>query len=83
MAVGAVYFNVATQVTFLLNAADIVRPQVAMALTMAVANVSLSIYLTHRIGVIGPVVGSLVAHVFCYGLPALLIARRILRRPDS
>lgn len=79
MAVSTVYFNAASQVVFLLNAADVVRPQVAMALAMAAANVSLSIYLTQRFGVIGPVVGSLVAHVVCYGVPALFIARRILR----
>jgi O-antigen/teichoic acid export membrane protein len=78
-AVLTVYMTAMTQVIFLLNAADVVRPQVVMALTMAAANITLSIYLTHRFGVIGPVVGSLVAHVCCYGVPALIIARRILR----
>lgn len=77
-AVFVVYQMAATQVTFLLNAADVVRPQVVMALTMAAVNIVISIYLTQRIGVAGPVIGSLVAHVCCYGVPALLIARRVL-----
>jgi hypothetical protein len=45
--------------------------------------VCLSIYLTERFGVIGPVVGSLAAHTVCYGAPALLIARRILLAAES
>jgi O-antigen/teichoic acid export membrane protein len=73
-----VYATFMTQVSYLLNAAEIVGPQVVMALAMAAVNLGVSLYLTHRIGIIGPVVGSLVAHLAVNGVPAVLIARRVL-----
>lgn len=82
-AICTTYSTVASQVQFLLNAAGVVGPQAVMALSMAAVNISLSIYLTDRIGLVGPLVGSLVAHLVCYGGPALFFARRILRTPDS
>jgi O-antigen/teichoic acid export membrane protein len=78
-AVWTTYSAVIAQVVFLLNAAEIVRPQVLMAVSMAVVNVALSIQLTRHVGLVGPLVGSLVAHLLCYGVPAVLIARRVLR----
>jgi O-antigen/teichoic acid export membrane protein len=81
MALWTVYSVFMTQVSYLLNAAEIVGPQVIMALLTAAASLGLSLYLTHRIGISGPILGSLGAHLLCNGVPALLIARRLLREP--
>ena len=82
-AVWTVYGVFMMQVSYLLSAADVVAPQVVMALTMTAANLALSLYLTHRIGISGPILGSLLAHIVFNGVPALMIARALLtgRRP--
>jgi O-antigen/teichoic acid export membrane protein len=79
MAVWTVYGAFMSQVSYLLNAADIVAPQTIMAVSAAAATVGLSFVLTQRIGLVGPVIGSLVANVICNGVPALVLARRLLR----
>lgn len=81
LAVWTTYAVLMEQVVFLLNAADLVRPQVPMALAMAAVNVGLSLYLTRRFGLVGPVLGSLFAHVVCYGIPASIYAARVLAGP--
>jgi O-antigen/teichoic acid export membrane protein len=73
-----VYSLTMTQVSFLLNAAMIVGPQVIMALSMTAANLLLSLYLTRHIGMTGPLVGSLTAHILFSGVPGVIIARRML-----
>ncbi|MEO8330151.1 MAG: oligosaccharide flippase family protein [Candidatus Nanopelagicales bacterium] len=78
MGVWTFYGMVMTQCSFLMNAAQVVRPQVLMAVSMAAVNIVLSIYLTREYGLIGPVVGSLAAHMFCAGVPTLVIVRRLL-----
>lgn len=74
----AVYSVTMTQVGYLLNAAQVVKPQVAMAISMALVNVAVSIFLTHRIGIVGPLLGSLISHVVCSGVPSLVLASRVL-----
>ena len=69
-----------TQCSYLLNAAQVVAPQVTMAMLMAVTNVPLSIFLTHEIGLPGPLYGSLISHGICAGIPTVVIVRRVLRR---
>jgi O-antigen/teichoic acid export membrane protein len=76
----AAYGMVMTECSYLMNAAHIVRAQLVMAATMAAANVALSVWLTYRIGIAGPAVGSLIAHVCCAGVPTVFIVRRLLRR---
>jgi O-antigen/teichoic acid export membrane protein len=78
-AVWTVYSLAMTQISFLMNAAQVIGPQIVMAFGMTVANVGLSLYLTHRIGLIGPLLGSLAAHVLFSGIPSLFYVRRILR----
>jgi O-antigen/teichoic acid export membrane protein len=73
------YALVMSQLSLLLTAAQVVSPQVAMALSMAVVNVGLSILLTARFGLVGPILGSLIAHVVCAGVPTVVLSRRILR----
>jgi O-antigen/teichoic acid export membrane protein len=79
-AVWTVYCLAMTQVSFLLNAAQIVGPQVVMAVSMAAANVVLSLYLTRHLGIVGPLAGSLTAHVLFSGVPAVVLAARVLGR---
>jgi len=74
-----VYAHVMSQCGTLLNAAGVVGPQVAMGVVMAVVNVPLSIALTHQIGLAGPLVGSLVSHMLCVGVPVAFLVRRVLR----
>jgi O-antigen/teichoic acid export membrane protein len=81
-ALWTVYSLAMTQLSFLLNAAGVVGPQVAMAVSMTVANIGLSLYLTRRIGLAGPVVGSLTAHLLFAGIPPVVIAVRVLGRHD-
>jgi len=74
-----VYAHVMTQCSTLLNAGRVVGPQVAMATAMACVNVPLSIVLTKRIGLAGPLVGSLVSHILCVGVPVIFLVRGVLR----
>jgi O-antigen/teichoic acid export membrane protein len=82
-ALWTVYSIVMTQISFLMNAAQIIGPQIVMALTMTVANIAISIYLTNRMGLVGPLLGSLIAHVSCSGIPAIVYMRKILRTPGD
>jgi O-antigen/teichoic acid export membrane protein len=74
-----VYYHVLGQCGTLLNAAGVVGPQVAMATVMTCVNLPLSIVLTRQIGLAGPLVGSLVSHMLCAGVPTAFLARRVLR----
>jgi O-antigen/teichoic acid export membrane protein len=79
-ALWTVYSLAMTQLSYLLNAAQVIGPQVVMALSMTAANLALSLYLTRQIGIMGPLVGSLTAHVVFSGVPAVVLAVRVLRR---
>jgi O-antigen/teichoic acid export membrane protein len=74
-----VYAHAMSQCGILLNAGGVIAPQVVMATAMVCVNVPLSIVLTRQIGLAGPVVGSLVAHMLCSGLPVVFLVRRVLR----
>ncbi len=62
-----------------LNGAGLQRALLVAAVPMAVVNVGLSLYLTHRVGVAGPLIGSLLAHVLCAAGPMILLSSRKLR----
>jgi O-antigen/teichoic acid export membrane protein len=79
-AVWTVYSIFMSQLSYLLNAAQVVRAQVVMALLMTALNLPLSLLLTQRIGIAGPILGSLTAHLAVSGIPAIVIARRELNR---
>jgi len=78
-AVWTVYGAAMTQCSALLNAAEVVRAQVWMASSMAVANIALSLWLTTKVGLVGPLWGSLAAHVVFAGVPTVILVRRVLR----
>lgn len=63
---------------FLLNAIGRVRAHALMAIATALANVPLSILLTHVIGISGPIFASLLASTICAALPAALAVRPVL-----
>ena len=69
----------------LLNGANIVGFQAACAVSMAIANVTISILLVQRIGVSGAVYGSVISQVVFVMIPELWYVRRLLRRlaPDQ
>jgi hypothetical protein len=50
---------------------------------MTAANLALSLYLTRHIGITGPLVGSLVAHVVFSGIPTVILAVRVLKQRTS
>jgi O-antigen/teichoic acid export membrane protein len=79
MAVWTVYGAFISQVSYLLNAADVVAPQTVMAVAAALATVGLSFVLTQRMGLVGPVIGSFVGNLVFNGVPALVLAGRLLR----
>ena len=64
----------------LLNGANVIGFQAACAILMAIANVTISIFLVQRIGVSGAVYGSVISQFFCILLPELWYVRRLLRR---
>ena len=64
----------------LLNGAGILKPQVFIGACMAVTNLGATLYLTTRIGLPGPPIGSLLAHVLVALVPTLILTRRVLRR---
>ena len=77
---GWIVLNALTQpLAMLCNGAGVVRMQVISALAMTVINLGLSIALTIHLGVVGPVLGSLVAAFLCSLLPYAVTVRRLLR----
>jgi O-antigen/teichoic acid export membrane protein len=68
----------------LLNAANVVAFQAVCSVLMAVANVTISIYLVQRIGVSGAVYGSVISQLVFILIPEVWYVRRFIRRlPNS
>jgi O-antigen/teichoic acid export membrane protein len=70
-------------IAMFLNGANLVGVQAVLAAVMAVANVVLSVFLTHAIGVSGVVWGSLIAQVVFVLVPLAFLASRLLARLQS
>jgi len=64
----------------ILNGANIVGFQAACAISMAVVNVTCSIFLVQHIGVSGAVWGSVIAQIFCVLIPQVWYVRRFMAR---
>jgi O-antigen/teichoic acid export membrane protein len=64
----------------LLNGANVIGFQAVSAILMAVANVSISIFLVYHIGVSGAVWGSVIAQLVFVLIPEIWYVRRLLRR---
>jgi O-antigen/teichoic acid export membrane protein len=65
--------------TYFLNGANIIRLQVISATLMALINITISIILTHRIGIAGPVWGSIISYSLISLLPFAIYIPRLLR----
>lgn len=81
-----VYTVVSTTVTqsvYLLAAVEKVKAIAIFGVLMTVVNVVLSIELTKHIGIVGPIVGSLVALVLVLAVPAIVLTRREFSRLES
>lgn len=66
----------AAPLMFTLNAFGKVREHALMSTSMAAANIPLSLLLTRRMGIAGPVYGSLVSTLVFAWLPAAVVVRR-------
>lgn len=64
----------------LLNGAQALKVQVFTAIAMAMVNLPLSLFLTPHLGIIGPVVGSLLASIGTTGFPIWRSCRRVLNQ---
>jgi O-antigen/teichoic acid export membrane protein len=83
LAAWTVLGSVGVALAMFMNALKIVRLQLVVAGVMAVANVALSIVLTHAIGIEGVVLGTLLSYSLLALLPLGLALPRILRRLDD
>lgn len=69
-----------SQLSMLLNGANIVKLQAISACLMALANVPLTIFLTGFIGLSGPLYASLLCHGVFVGVPTVFMVYRLLRK---
>lgn len=77
------YAAFVTPYSHVLNAAGVLRPMAVLSLVMAGVNLVLSLALTSLIGVAGPPLGSLVAHVVVLLIPMLVFVRRVWARESN
>lgn len=71
-----VVMGVSGAIAMYLNGQGIVGFQVAVALTMALVNLPLSVYLVHTIGIAGPVFGTVIAQTLTTLIPYTVFLRR-------
>lgn len=79
-ALWTVYSAGMSQIAFLLNAAHVIREQIATATALTIGNLALCWYLTAWLGIYGPYSSALLAHLTLTGLPAIYLTRRQLRK---
>ncbi len=70
-------------INFLLNGIGELKSQVVCAIAMAIVNLGLSILFVKHIGIVGAVLGTLVAQLSVQVVPLTVIARRQLRKMGS
>ena len=80
MGIWAVLNGVARPIAMFLNGANVVGFQVVCALLMGVSNLLLSIFLVQRIGISGPVYGSIIAWTLFSLIPLVVYIPRLFAR---
>lgn len=78
-AIWSAYSTAVHPLAMFLNGSQMQGPQLVAAVPMAIVNVALSLYLVREIGSSGPLIGSLIAHMFCSGVPLYVLAIRRIR----
>lgn len=81
LAIGAtgVVISLSQPLAMLLNAANVLRFQVVIAILMCVSNLALSLILVESIGVAGPPLATAIAQTVCVLVPSLIYIRRMER----
>jgi O-antigen/teichoic acid export membrane protein len=67
-------------ISFFLNGVGQLRVQAVIAIIMAIFNLALSIVLVQHFGIIGAILGTIVAEVIIVLIPETIIVRRVLRQ---
>ena len=78
-AVWTVYMTVMTQYSYLLFARERIRALAVLGLAIAVVNLGASILLTEWLGLVGPILGNIVAAVVVQLVPTVVMSRRLSR----
>lgn len=79
LGIWTIYLTVIVQYSQMLLVAERVRLLAGLGLVMAAVNLAVSIFLTQRIGLVGPVVGNLVAACLVQLIPMIVLTRRFTR----
>jgi O-antigen/teichoic acid export membrane protein len=79
LGVWTIYFTFIVQYSHMLLVAERVRLLAGLGLVLAAVNLAVSIILTQHIGLIGPVVGNLVAAGLIQLVPMIMLTRRFMR----
>lgn len=79
LGIWGVLLAVGSSISIFLNGLSVVRFQVVIAFFGAFANIALSIYFTHRIGIPGVVVGSIISQIFIALIPYYWYVNRYLK----
>lgn len=78
MALWMIWVSALVPAGLMLNGAHVLRVQVLTAIAMVLVNLPLSLFLTFKIGLAGPVVASLTASIVTTGLPVWRAASKLL-----
>ena len=78
-----IFSTLGTSLAMLLNGLQLVKVQLSVAISAALVNIVLTIYLIPKIGVEGAVFGSVIAYLFCALLPLFFITKNILGGPNG
>jgi len=79
LAIYTVYSTLILQATYLLTAVEKVRIIAFVGLVMAAVNLAASIFLTHKYGINGPILGSILALALVMTVPVFVLCRQVLR----
>lgn len=79
LAIWSILISISTTIATFCNGLSMMRFQLIIATTATVANITLSVYLTRRIGIPGVVYGSIISQLLFILIPSMFYLRRYLR----
>ncbi len=83
LALWTVMGGIGNGLAMFLNGAGVVRPQVVIALSTALVNIALSVWLARNIGVAGVVWGTVLSYFFLTAIPYAFLVPRLVTRLDD